>query len=78
MPGPSIHNEMSDAPRDREIEAWNGFFGWYKTRYEDGEWPLHGDGTKGRWVGGVWYPVPSRWRELTTVSGDGSRPVVMV
>jgi hypothetical protein len=56
---------ISTAPHDRQIEVWNGFTGWYVSQFEGGEWPLRGPQQDGRfWEGGVWYPVPSLWREI--------------
>jgi hypothetical protein len=52
---------MTSAPHDREIECWNGFYGWYRTKFEDSEWPKRGEPN---WPEGVWYPVPTFWREV--------------
>lgn len=31
--------DISTAPRDRQILVWNAFMGVYQTRFLDGEWP---------------------------------------
>jgi hypothetical protein len=56
----SLTGDMEHAPRDRLISCWNGFYGWYETQYEDGEWPLRDP----KWPESIWYPVPSAWREI--------------
>ena len=56
---------IKTAPLDRDVLVFNDMYGWYRSRATviNGQthWPLFG--LLGR-VGGVWYPVPSRWMNL--------------
>jgi hypothetical protein len=58
---------IATAPKDgTSILAYNCVTGWYKTKYEDGEWPMADwmgslDRAKNTMWPGIWYPKPSHW-----------------
>lgn len=62
---------IDDAPKDRQILAYNPLTGWYKTKYIDGQWPCFGwseltdvlklDGADGC---SLHFPQPTHYKEL--------------
>jgi hypothetical protein len=62
---------IETAPKDgTPILAYNAITGWYRTRYENGEWPFAdwymGDPRKP----GIWFPHPTHWTTLPDAPDD--------
>ncbi len=64
--------EVEPPPQDRDILAYNGFVGPYRTHYTDGQWPLYGLDGRPDWCH---YPGPTHWMELTEL-GNPSIPIL--
>ena len=50
---------IATAPRDCEVEVWNGMTGVYRSQFTNGQWPM------GFWgYLGEWFPHATHWRPL--------------
>lgn len=56
---PVVPQPIETAPNDRDVLVFNHFVGWYRTRFEDGEWPL----LNLCYPGSIHYPVPVFWAD---------------
>lgn len=72
---PQLAQQIETAPKDRAILAFNPVTGWYRTRHEDGEWPM------ADWMGnsktglrGIWYPRPTHWQPLPPIPTNPKGP----
>jgi hypothetical protein len=57
---------IESAPRDREIQVYNTMTCWYKSKFENDQWPMRGWGN----MEGTWYPGPICWRETPPPPSD--------
>jgi hypothetical protein len=63
---------IATAPQDREIQVYNVMTGWYKTKFENNQWPMRGWGD----MDGTWYPVPTHWAEPLPPPSNPPLPAV--